>query len=292
MKGFSHCEATVKQRMQTQRSAVSNVFWMPFVRLRVIFFSHTFTIMHIISYYGPGCSGSSYVTHMLHSLLIENKMIPCPIDGEVLRSVKFNKIIPNGNPEDKVSEVIRYCEKLNSTAIVFDVTNEKDVSKYESKKDALQIFKFNIYRSNLLYYKICQIMDFNNSAKSYRILPRNHTEPVSFKYTRSRPDDMKVHLNPSELLLFIQEHSSHKPGSYAVEDLSAYEYGNQFALHSVMQWKSVAYDVGLEFRNFYANHMRKSVSTRHLRLTSDIVENSKEVQSMLFNNGYAYFMIE
>lgn len=51
-----------------------------------------------------------------------------------------------------------------------------------------------------------------------------------------------------------------------MEALSAYEYGNQFAQHSVMQWREVARASGLRYKDsFYREVMMKDVNTRALR---------------------------
>jgi hypothetical protein len=56
-----------------------------------------------------------------------------------------------------------------------------------------------------------------------------------------------------------------------MEELSAYEYGNQFAVLSVLKWTELARVVGLRLKHFFAECMEKDVNTRTLRDTADIV---------------------
>ena len=263
----------------------------------------SFSPMHIIAYCGGGCSGSSYTTGMLHRLLVHNGFKPCPLDGEVLRNDKFSKLIPNGNESDKVRSVIRHCEGMNATAVVFDISDKPDeqdktqITKYKKLSGSFPVYTFYMYRSNLLYLKICEIMDFGNNGGSYKVMNGSKVE-LSFYEGRKRPAGLKVHIDTKDLMNHIRLSREKQAGflkeysdSFTMEDLSAYEYGNQFALHSVMQWTKVATACGLHFDNFFSPYMMKHVNTRVLRNSIDIIQNYEKVAEVLRENDMEYYLI-
>lgn len=112
---------------------------------------------------------------------------------------------------------------------------------------------------------------------------------MSFKESRKRPGDVKVHLDSDELIKYVKKERAAQERTikeyayfFTMEDLSAYEYGNQFALHSVMQWREVAIASGLRYSDdFYREYMMADVQTRELRESSDIIENFEDVLKVL-----------
>lgn len=167
--------------------------------------------MHIIAYYGAGCSGSTYTTHMLKRLLTHNGHTPCKLDGEVLKPKKFATLVSGGDPNDKINSVIRYCQGRNATSVVFDVTRGMypDLKKYEEGHASLPVYKFVMYRSNLLYLKLCAVMDFAGQRNELTYVVRNGTRIyTSFQESRKRHGDVKVHLDPHELIQFINKKRS------------------------------------------------------------------------------------
>jgi hypothetical protein len=257
--------------------------------------------VHIISFNGAGCSGSSYTTQILKQLLTHNGFKPCSVDAEVLRVSKFSKLIPNGDKSDKVRSVLRHCsQRENATAVVFDISGSDTVTAekhYKNSRGSFPVYQFHMYRSNLLYLKICHTMDFGNNANSYKVLNGKKVE-MSFWEGRKRPPNVTVHIDPQDLMSFIRstrhKHSSvikKYAHSFTMEDLFAYEYGNQFALRSVHQWEKIANICNLQFNDFFHQYMMEHVNTRLLRESSDIIENFEEVATVLRENRMEYYMI-
>jgi hypothetical protein len=198
--------------------------------------------------------------------------------GEILRPWKFSlyKDLNGYHGLNKVDSVIRYCQAQNKSGVVFDLGfNEAfiEIDKYKKQKDSYPVHTFSLYRANLLYLKICQTMDFQthyNTNASYTVFENGTRTPtLDFHFARSRPANIRTHIDPAELQKFVYDQTSRQnemKGSYtyvfAMENLYAYEYGNQFALQSVMEWKKVAVASGLHFRSFYRNYMMNKVNTK------------------------------
>jgi hypothetical protein len=421
---------------------------------------------HVIAFWGPGCSGSTWVTKMLLNLMKHNGIVPCPIGGEILKNGNFNrKNIPNADPsKNRVAQIIEHCRSdHNATGVVIDVSfpyesdhireyekgqvrglreyeegyvrelreYEKDqVREYEAyhvtvrelqeyeadhvreleyteedqvrelreyeadldqvrelreyteadhvreyteadharelteedqirklteadpgadpvadrrlaahtttafgakfktadnfgtgipaaepiiahndttsahtsahtsesrvtsdsrvtpdrvkTSDRVKIYKFSMYRANLLYRKICVILDqavFPSKTNSYTVLRDGTRHDMKFKESRKRSDDIQVHLHVPELIQYFHFWPALGPPpalkqfapAFTMEELSAYEYGTQFALESALKWKEVADLVGLRFNGFFQKYMKKDVNSRKLRDTRDMV---------------------
>lgn len=271
--------------------------------------------MHIIIYDGGGCQGTTFLHAELAKLMEQNGIKMCPLNKECLQK-PYKRPTYARNVTDAASALRMMAERCfaaGTRGIVLNVPpyqpSQVGVDKFVASLPATsphRVYRFGYQRENFLYKLICETLDFSpdgntTNARSSYIVYTNGTrlDHKDFQMTRARPDNLKVYLDLdtiSRRFHFYESVARYMQGKYkndvfTMEQLFAYEYGNQLSLLSYDSWRRLAKVVNLSFTGFFKTHMKSRIGTRALRSTHSLVDNADTVIRYLQQHNYEQYVI-